>query len=102
MRFLTTQLLAAASSFSLCLAAPRSSSHHVLHEKRNVEPHQWSKRDRAVGHETLPIRIGLRQRNLEHGARFLDDISDPDSPNFGTIMMIVPLIRAIPADNTIF
>ncbi|EOA86025.1 uncharacterized protein SETTUDRAFT_177490 [Exserohilum turcica Et28A] len=35
------------------------------------------------GDVVLPVRIGLKERNLEHGDRFLDDISDPDSPNFG-------------------
>jgi len=73
----------AATVFSTCSAAP-APSNHVLHEKRSGVPHQWAKRSRAPGHEVLPIRIGLLQRNLEHADRFIYDVSDPKSPNFGS------------------
>jgi tripeptidyl-peptidase-1 len=43
----------------------------------------WTKHSRASKDAILPVRIGLNQRNLEHSERFLEDISDPDSPNFG-------------------
>jgi hypothetical protein len=47
-------------------------------------PIAWTKHSRASKSAVLPVRIGLNQRNLEHSDRFLDDISNPDSPNFGT------------------
>jgi tripeptidyl-peptidase-1 len=66
------------------LAASSPLGTHVVHEKRRVVPMAWTKHSRALGHEVLPVRIGLKQRNLEHSDRFLEDISDPDSPHFGT------------------
>lgn len=82
MRFLS--VVAAASLISACCAAPSAKySNHVLHEKRDGMPHQWGKRNRAAGYEVMPIRIGLRQRNLEHAERFINEVSDPSSPNFG-------------------
>jgi len=65
----------------LVVSSPLGS--HVLHEKRDAAPVAWTKQSRAPKDTVLPVRIGLTQRNLEHSDRFLDDISDPDSPNFG-------------------
>jgi hypothetical protein len=63
-------------------SAPTTS--HVLHEKRNDSPQTpWKRHSRAQGHEVLPMRIGLKQRNLEHAERYIDDIANPSSPNFG-------------------
>jgi hypothetical protein len=56
---------------------------HTLHERREAVPIAWNKHSRAPRHAVLPVRIGLNQRNLEHADRFLEDISDPDSRNFG-------------------
>lgn len=56
----------------------------VLHEKRDGEPLAWSKHARAAGHQMLPMRIGLKQRNLEHADRFISEISDPASPKYGS------------------
>jgi tripeptidyl-peptidase-1 len=61
--------------------SPRST--HAVHEKRHTLPMAWTKHSRASKDAILPVRIGLNQRNLEHSERFLEDISDPDSPNFG-------------------
>ena len=71
-------------SFSLAgmvTSSPRNT--HEVHEKRNAVPMAWTKHSRALGDEELPVRIGLKQRNLEHSDRYLEDISNPDSPNFG-------------------
>jgi tripeptidyl-peptidase-1 len=65
------------------LATSSPSTTHVVHEKRNASPVAWKKHSRAPRDVVLPVRIGLNQRNLEHADRFLEDISDPDSPNFG-------------------
>ena len=95
MRLLILELVAAATLVSLCSAAPKPSyANHILHEKRDSKPYQSVKRDRAIGHEAIPIRIGLRQRNLEHAARYIHDVSDPESPNFGTIAKHLPIISA--------
>ncbi|KAH6642332.1 peptidase S8/S53 domain-containing protein [Boeremia exigua] len=65
----------------LAVGSPLDS--HVIHEKRDALPVAWIKQSRAPKDTVLPVRIGLTQRNLEHSDRYLDDISDPDSPNFG-------------------
>ncbi|KAI1827579.1 peptidase S8/S53 domain-containing protein [Xylaria intraflava] len=80
MRFSTLAVTLASSAVS-SLAAP--SGKHVLHEKRGAVPHLWEKRDRAAPSQVLPIRIGLRQRNLENAERYIYEVSDPSSPNFG-------------------
>ncbi|KAH5360136.1 hypothetical protein HBI48_104470 [Parastagonospora nodorum] len=69
------------SLVGMVTASPRSM--HSVHEKRNAVPMAWTKQSRALEHEVLPVRIGLTQRNLEHSDDFLEDIADPDSPNFG-------------------
>ena len=80
MRFLVVLALVS----GLCSAAPSSrNTDHVLHEERSGIPHQWAKRDRAAAHHVMPIRIALRQRNLENADKYIYDVSDPKSPNFG-------------------
>ncbi|KAI2627126.1 peptidase S8/S53 domain-containing protein [Xylaria nigripes] len=81
MRF-STLAVTLASSAVTTLATPTAAK-HVLHEKRDAVPHLWQKRDRAAPTQVLPIRIGLRQRNLENVERYIAEVSDPTSPNFG-------------------
>ncbi|KAI1335592.1 subtilisin-like protein [Xylariaceae sp. FL0016] len=60
---------------------PRS---HALHERHM--PHwgrKWTKRDRVQADTVLPMRIGLKQSNLEAGHDKLMDISNPKSSNYG-------------------
>lgn len=76
--FLTSLVASLAVSV---LAAP--SANHVLHEKRDGEPAQWQKRDRAHPKQSLPVRIGLKQANLDRAHEYIMDVSDPESPNFG-------------------
>lgn len=62
-------------------------STHRLHERGL--PHwelTWTQRDRVPADLVLPMRIGLRQSNLDHGHDRLMDISDPHSPNYGKHM----------------
>ncbi|KAK8038492.1 tripeptidyl-peptidase sed1 [Apiospora rasikravindrae] len=57
---------------------------HVKHERRTVEQgRRWVKLKRADAQATLPMRIGLKQQNLEKGHDLLMDISDPTSKNYG-------------------
>lgn len=80
MRFSTAA--AAAAVVLACSAAPTSGRYN-LHEKRDGHPHAWQKRHRAVADQMLPIRIALKQRNLDNAASYIYDVSDPSSPNFG-------------------
>ncbi|KAK2072007.1 hypothetical protein P8C59_006386 [Phyllachora maydis] len=57
---------------------------HRLHERHL--PHwgkHWAQKDRVPGSTLLPMRIGLKQSNLDKGAELLMDISDPHSANYG-------------------
>ena len=74
--------LFSAALAGLAAAAP-SPDPHVLHEKRDGEPVSWTRHARAIKSQVLPIRIGLKQRNLHHVNRFIDEVADPDSPKFG-------------------
>ena len=84
MHFFTT--IAAVALALKCSAAP-SPGKHLVHEKRDGEPHQWERRHRAIANQVLPIRIGLRQRNLENAERYIHDVADPSSPNFGKLAL---------------
>lgn len=57
--------------------------HHVIHEKRDRLPLGWSKRSRLEGHLIIPMRVALTQSNLHRGEKFLMDVADPESPNYG-------------------
>ena len=49
-------------------AAPSGiSKKYVLHEKRDGHLIAWKKHSRAFKEQVLPVRIGLKQRNLHHG-----------------------------------
>ena len=76
-------IVAVAALFSAVTVAAPSNTKHVLHEKRDGKPHHWGKRSRAPSDGILPLRIGLRQRNLENADEYIRDVSDPNSPNFG-------------------
>ena len=78
MRFLVVFLL-----WLSTIAASYPAGSHVVHDKRDADPVGMQRVSRAPKDELLPVQIKLKQQNLEHGARFVQDISDPDSPNFG-------------------
>lgn len=65
------------------LAAAAPSDSHLLHEKRHDAPIAWKRHSRPLKEQVLPLRIGLKQRNLQHADRFIQDVADPDSPNYG-------------------
>jgi tripeptidyl-peptidase-1 len=58
---------------SQAVAVPLSAS-HVVHERREYVPDAWVKRDRLDAAATLPVRIGMTQRNLENGYDMLLDV----------------------------
>lgn len=53
------------------VAVPNS---HVVHEKRDVTPSRWVKREKLSPRDVLPMRIGLKQRNLDLGHDFLMEV----------------------------
>ena len=74
-------LLTLATLFVSVIAAP--SSNHVLHEKRDALPFGWERVDKVPSHEVLPMRIGLKQSNLDKAEDFLMEVSHPSSPKYG-------------------
>ncbi|KAI8628143.1 subtilisin-like protein [Xylariaceae sp. FL1651] len=66
---------------------------HVLHERH--APHwgqKWTKRAKVPADAVLPMRIGLKQSNLDAGHDKLMDISNPESPNYGKHMSAAEVI----------
>lgn len=75
-------LLAAAGTQVSSLAVPQT---HVVHERRDnagVES-RWIKRDRVASHVKLPVRIGLKQSNMDKAFEWLMDVSHPASEKYG-------------------
>ena len=74
----TSVLLSLGSLLSSAVA-----SEYVVHERRHEHTDQrWSKIGQLDGSQILPIRIGLKQSNLEHADRWLMEIADPESPRY--------------------
>lgn len=61
----------------------QTSSPYVLHESRSVTPSGWSLLRRYDASEVIPLRFGLKQSNMERLEELLNDVSHPDSPNYG-------------------
>ncbi|UKZ74649.1 hypothetical protein TrVFT333_002319 [Trichoderma virens FT-333] len=62
-------------------------STHRLHERHPPRTaNHWTKRERLSRKTVLPMRIGLKQRNLDVGHSRLMDISNPKSANYGKHM----------------
>jgi tripeptidyl-peptidase I len=75
-------LTAFAALVSLAFAEPQL-SRSVIHEKRFASPPGWTIIERHASDAIMPLRFGLRQRNLDRIEEFLLDVSHPDSPNYG-------------------
>ncbi|KAJ7149241.1 subtilisin-like protein [Mycena crocata] len=91
---------------SISSALPSLRSRHVLHEKRTAEPFTdgWIQARRFEPTKTIPLRIGLRQRNLEQLEDFLLSVSHPESLKYGQhwspmqiVDMFAPLHETIAA-----
>lgn len=68
----------------VALAAPAQNlKRYVVHERRERLPTHWNKNAMLHGDSSIPLRIGLKQSNLDKADEYLTEVSDPDSPNFG-------------------
>ncbi|KZT40291.1 hypothetical protein SISSUDRAFT_1060362 [Sistotremastrum suecicum HHB10207 ss-3] len=67
------------------LAGPLASrGPRIVHEKRS--PHAaatWQKHRRVDARTPVPIRVGLKQRNIHEIEDLLYSVSDPESPKYG-------------------
>ncbi|KAI1331465.1 subtilisin-like protein [Xylariaceae sp. FL0255] len=101
MKYVTGAILLGALASSV--SAKPWANHHVVHEKRHVSTEGiWSKGRELDSRTIIPFRIGLKQSNLEHGDRWLMEISDPDSPSYGRHWSADQVIHAFkPSDDTV-
>ena len=75
MRFSALAALLTFAATSDAAPAPIASrGFHAVHEKRHETPAQWVKRERVQVEAILPVRVGLKQRNLEKGHDFLMEV----------------------------
>ncbi|KAI1124400.1 peptidase S8/S53 domain-containing protein [Nemania abortiva] len=76
---------------------------HDLHERH--EPHwsrHWDKKAKLPGSKVMPMRIGIKQSNIEAGQAKLLDISSPGSPNYGRHMTADEVVDFFaPAQSTV-
>ena len=70
---LVTLGLAGSTLVRSILLTPESHG-HVLHEKRDESARGLRKRERLGGNMVLPVRIGLKQSNLDKGVEWLMDV----------------------------
>lgn len=70
------------SAFVAASLGMPTTTEHVVHEKRNDRA-LLTKVTAADSAKTVPVRIALKQRNIEQGEKLLAEVSDPDSPKYG-------------------
>ncbi|PBP18238.1 hypothetical protein BUE80_DR011052 [Diplocarpon rosae] len=84
MRTQISQLIAFAFLVTKTISAPTTySGRHVVHERRDRLPSQWARTSPIHVDSVLPMRIALTKRNIHKGNEFLDDVSNPESSNYG-------------------
>ena len=59
--------LAVAGALAAVASALSTPSTHVVHEKRGAAPKNWVKLSKVNSEAKLPMRIGLKQSNLDNG-----------------------------------
>ena len=64
-------------------ASPVTSSGHVVHERRDNPPSKWTRHSRLHPTTVIPVRIGLAQQNLHRAEEFINQVSHPESPDYG-------------------
>ncbi|OTA00191.1 tripeptide peptidase [Trichoderma parareesei] len=55
----------------------------IVHEKRDTSNARWTKREALNPNTKVPVRIALKQNNLDKGMDYLLDVSHPKSANYG-------------------
>ena len=57
---------------AVAIAAPLGE--HVIHERRDTTHPRWLKREHLDAGASIPVRIALKQRNLDQGMNLLLDV----------------------------
>lgn len=78
-------IVAALAASAAAVPAALPHLQHVVHEKRDLEAtaRSWVKRSTVPVGRSLPLRVGLTQRNLDQGHDMLMAVAEHDSPSFG-------------------
>ncbi|KAI0506816.1 subtilisin-like protein [Xylaria bambusicola] len=78
-------------------------STHILHERHATHwGNMWTKRTKVPAKAVLPMRIGLKQSNLEAGHQRLMEISNPESADYGKHMSAEEVITFFaPNENSV-
>ncbi|KAK8041507.1 subtilisin-like protein [Apiospora phragmitis] len=76
MQFLLIEGLLVLAALTAASPTSRRATDHVTHEKRHQLPVVWAKREKVDGRAVLPLRIGLKQRNLDRADELLDQSGD--------------------------
>ncbi|KAI2632647.1 putative alkaline serine protease AorO [Hypomontagnella submonticulosa] len=76
---------------------------HTQHEKRTeIQARAWTKVERALPDALLPMRIGLKQQNLQSGHDLLMEISDPKSKKYGKHLSAEEVVKFFEPATTSF
>ncbi|KAE8444410.1 hypothetical protein EG329_000610 [Mollisiaceae sp. DMI_Dod_QoI] len=98
MHFLTVAIVVGFAATAFTVVVPRS---HAIHEKRDATAaKKWVKRGKLSPDTRLPMRVGLKQRNLHRGLDFLMDVSHPESPNYSKHWTSDEVIEMFAPENT--
>ncbi|KAH9850152.1 subtilisin-like protein [Lenzites betulinus] len=86
----------------LVAALPSRRSNLILHEKRAMEPIDWTLSRKLEADAVLPMRFGLAQNNLHKIEEMLMSISHPTSPSYGKHFSPEDIVDTFaPSDETV-
>ncbi|KAI0123774.1 peptidase S8/S53 domain-containing protein [Xylariales sp. AK1849] len=84
------------------IVACRPAPGHVVHEKREMAPEQWTMIAPASADTPLDLRIALKESNLEHAEGFLLEVSHPKSVKYGQFWTPQQVIAAfMPSEEAV-
>ncbi|KAI0823960.1 subtilisin-like protein [Trametes gibbosa] len=91
-----------AALVTLVAALPSRRSNLVLHEKRAMEPIDWTLSHKLEADAVLPMRFGLTQNNLHKIEEMLMSVSHPSSPSYGKHFSPEDIVDTFaPSDETV-
>ncbi|KAI0629798.1 subtilisin-like protein [Trametes polyzona] len=92
----------AATLVALAAALPSRRHNLVLHEKRAMEPVDWTLSRKLEPDAVLPMRFGLTQNNLHRIEEMLMSVAHPNSPTYGQHFSPEDVVDIFaPSDETI-
>lgn len=88
------------ATLASCRAVPNTATPHESVTSWTASREE--KQERLSADKILPMRIALKQQNLDQGEDWLMDVADPDSPRYGQHWTAEDVIAAFqPADDTV-